>query len=262
MEPFYTSIIGVARGVFAAQGLKFTVTGEKNIPASGGAVIMSNHLSYMDFTYVGLPARAHKRLVRFMAKKEVFDNKIAGPMMRWMHHIAVDRGNGAASYRQAVQALKAGELVGIFPEETISRSFELKSFKTGGVRMAIEADVPVVPLVLWGSQRVWTKGKPKHMGRSNVPIFMAVGEPMTMDPSLTPEENTAKVKAVMKTMLDDLRMRYPRMTGDDVQYLPASMGGTAPTLDDAEAEDVRRAEERRAKRRAEAEAAKATAQEK
>ena len=248
MEPVYTPVIGLARTLFAAQGLKFTLLGEDNVPRTGGAVVMMNHLSYMDFTYAGFPARKHKRLIRFMAKKEVFDNKISGPLMRAMKHIAVERGNGAASYRAAVDALKAGEIVGIFPEETISRSFELKSFKSGGVRMAKEAGVPILPMIIWGSQRVWTKGKPKRMGRTNTPITVAVGEPVHYDDDLTPEENTARVKGIMQAMLDDVRAAYPRLSGDDLQYLPASMGGTAPTLVEAEEQDERIAVERRRKR--------------
>ena len=247
MEPVYTSVIGLARTLFAGQGLKFTLLGEDNVPRTGGAVVMMNHLSYMDFTYAGFPARKHKRLIRFMAKKEVFDNKISGPLMRAMKHIAVERGNGAASYRAAVDALKAGEIVGIFPEETISRSFELKSFKSGGVRMAKEAGVPILPMIIWGSQRVWTKGKPKRMGRTNTPITVAVGEPMHDDEALSPEENTERVKAVMKTMLDEIRAAYPKLSGSDLEFLPASMGGTAPTLEEAEAEDARVAAERRRK---------------
>lgn len=247
MDPVYVPVISAVRGLFAAQGLKFTLIGEDNIPAAGGAVVMINHLSYMDFMYAGLPARKNKRLIRFMAKKEVFDHKISGPLMRGMKHIPVDRGNGASSYRAAVDALKSGEIVGIFPEQTISRSFELKSFKTGGVRMAAEAGVPIIPMVIWGSQRVWTKGKAKRLGRTNTPITIWAGAPIAYDDALSPEENTEKVKHIMAGMLDEVRATYPTLSGDDLQFLPASMGGTAPSLADAEAEDERVAAERRRK---------------
>ncbi len=72
----------------------------------------------------------------------------------------MDRAAGADSYRAAVQALRDGEIVGVFPEATISRSFELKEFKSGAARMALESGTPIVPMVIWGSQRVWTKGFP------------------------------------------------------------------------------------------------------
>ena len=126
MEPVYTPVLGVAKALFAAQGLKFTVTGAHNVPTSGGAVLMINHLSYLDFAYAGLAAYPSRRLVRFMAKDQVFRHKISGPLMRGMHHIPVDRAAGAASFREAVDALRSGEIVGVFPEATISRSFELK----------------------------------------------------------------------------------------------------------------------------------------
>ena len=95
-----------------------------------------------------------------MAKKEVFDNKISGPIMRSLRHILVDRTAGADSYRAAVDYLKAGELVGVYPEATISRSFEIKAFKSGAARMALESGAPIIPTVIWGAQRIWTKGTP------------------------------------------------------------------------------------------------------
>ena len=178
MEPVYTSVIAVARALFAAQGLKFTITGSENFPREGGAVLVMNHVGYFDFAYAGLAARPAKRLVRFMAKEQVFHHRVSGPLMRGMHHIPVDRGAGASSFRAAVQALKAGEIVGVFPEATISRAFELKDFKSGAVRMAQAADVPLIPMAIWGSQRVWTKGHPKRLGRTNTPITLSVGEPL------------------------------------------------------------------------------------
>ena len=113
-----------------------------------------------------------------MAKKEVFDNKVTGPIMRSLRHIEVDRDSGAASFDEACRKLKEGELVGVYPEATISRSFEIKEFKSGAARMAIAADVPIVPHIVWGAQRIWTKGHPKNMWRPKVPISIAVGEPI------------------------------------------------------------------------------------
>lgn len=244
VEPFYRTIIGVARTLFAAQGLRFSVTGEEHIPATGGAVIAINHTGYMDFTYAGLPARPAKRYVRFMAKKEVFDNKISGPMMRAMKHIPVDRGDAGDSYRLAVEALRAGELVGVFPEETISRSFELKKFKTGAARMAEEAGVPIIPMILWGSQRVWTKGHPKRLGRTNTPITIKVGAPI--QPYLPPSAMTDELHATMERMLHEVQDSYHHEPG--AYWVPRRLGGSAPTLEEATAEDERVAAERRARK--------------
>ena len=98
MEFPYTPVIALARTVFFLQGLRFTMLGEENVPTEGGAVMAINHTGYFDFTYAGLAARRHRRLVRFMAKKSVFAHKVAGPLMRGMKHIPVDRHAGVASF--------------------------------------------------------------------------------------------------------------------------------------------------------------------
>ncbi|MFF2553484.1 lysophospholipid acyltransferase family protein [Nocardia sp. NPDC058058] len=246
MEPVYFPIIGLARTVFAAQGLKFTVTGDENIPASGGAVVAINHTGYMDFTYAGLPARTTKRYVRFMAKKEVFDNSITGPIMRALKHIPVDRAAGADSYHEAVNRLRSGELVGVYPEATISRSFELKEFKSGAARMAIEANVPIIPMVIWGAQRVWTKGHPKRLGRTNTPISIEVGAPI--QPYEPASELTDQLHKTMEAMLLNVQRDYAHEPG--AYWVPARLGGSAPTL--AEANELDRAEAaEKAARRAE-----------
>ncbi|WP_305093396.1 1-acyl-sn-glycerol-3-phosphate acyltransferase [Prescottella sp. R16] len=249
MEPFYRTIIGVARAIFAGQGLKFTVSGEQHFPATGGAVVAINHTGYMDFTYAGLPARRVKRYIRFMAKNDVFVNKISGPMMRAMKHIPVDRAAGSDSYRAAVQALRDGELVGVFPEATISRSFELKEFKSGAARMSIESGTPVIPMVIWGSQRVWTKGFPKRLGRTNTPITIAVGEPIA--PFEPASEMTALLHTRMEELLRGVQANYEHPAGE--YWVPARLGGGAPTLEEANEMDVAEAAEKAARRSRETE---------
>src|SRR5687767_12896184 len=99
----YRPVVVFARGVFATLDLKVTVEGAEHIPLTGGAVIATNHVGYLDFAFIGYGARMRgKRLVRFLAKKEVFDHKISGPLMRGMKHIAVDRSAGAGSFVEAV----------------------------------------------------------------------------------------------------------------------------------------------------------------
>jgi len=241
MELVYTPVIAIAKALFALEGLKFTMKGTENVPVEGGAVMAINHVGYMDFTYAGLAALPAGRLVRFMAKEEVFRHPVSGPLMRGMHHIPVDRAAGAASYRAAVNALKAGEIVGVFPEATISRSFELKEFKNGAVRMAATAGVPILPVIVWGSQRVWTKDHAKRLGRSKVPIIVSIGEPMVFTRKDNLDQATIDVKFRMNDLLADAQREYPVMTGNDLVFQPARLGGTAPTpaeaaaLDEAEA---------------------------
>lgn len=237
MEPVYTPVIAAARVLFAAQGLRFRIRGTEHVPRSGGAVFAINHTGYMDFTYAGLAAVPAGRHVRFMAKESIWRNRVAGPLMRGMGHIPVDREAGATSFRAALTALKAGEIVGVFPEATISRSFELKEFKSGTVRMAQLARVPVLPVTIWGSQRVWTKDQPKRMGRHGFPIFITIGEPITVERRDDAEAVSELLRARMTEQLHADQADYPPMPASELHLLPARLGGTAPTPEEAQALD-------------------------
>ena len=233
VEPLYWSVIGVARTLFAAQGLRFTVTGAENFPRTGGAVVTVNHTGYLDFTYAGLAALRARRLIRFMAKESVFRHPVTGPLMRGMHHIPVDRTAGAGAFHEALEALGRGEIVAVYPEATISRSFELKGFKTGAARLAQQAQVPVVPVVMWGAQRVWTKDHPKRLGRTNLPIFVDVGAPLTIGADEDVEAATERIRAAMAEALERLWAAYPPLPDDELAFLPARLGGRAPTPEQA-----------------------------
>jgi 1-acyl-sn-glycerol-3-phosphate acyltransferase len=249
VEPVYGTIIQLVRLAWRVQGLRFTVVGEENVPTTGGAVIAINHTSYFDFTLAGLPTyqQGRGRKVRFMAKQEVFDHKITGPIMRSLRHIPVDRASGAASFDAAVQALKAGELVGVYPEATISRSFEIKEFKSGAARMAIAADVPIVPHIVWGAQRIWTKDHPKKLLRPKVPITIAVGEPIL--PTLPAPDLTALLHSRMQHLLERVQDSYgPHPAGEF--WVPHRLGGGAPTLAEAARLDAEEANQRAAARAA------------
>lgn len=247
MEPVYTPVIGFARALFAAQGLKITLTGTEHVPRHGGAVMAINHTGYFDFTYAGLVGVKVGRYVRFMAKKSIWSNPVAGPLMRGMHHIPVDREAGQGSFDAAREALRSGEIVGVFPEATISRSFELKAFKSGAVRLAQEAGVPILPTTIWGSQRIWTKGQPRRMGRHGIPLLITVGAPIVVDPQENAVAATARVRAAMEAQLHADQDRYPHWPDAERHLLPVRLGGTAPTVE--EAEEMDRADRRRRSRR-------------
>src|SRR6201998_2324971 len=232
VEPVYGTVIQLARLIFRIQGLKITVAGVENLPESGGAGIAINHTGYLDFTLAGLPAykQGLGRKVRFMAKQEVFDGKIPGQIMRSLRHIPVDRQDGAASYEAAVRNLKDGELVGVYPEATISRSFEIKEFKSGAVRVAVEAGVPMIPHTGWGAQRIWTKGHPKKLWRPKVPIVVVVGEPI--EPTLATEELKGLLHSRMQHLLERAQELYgPHPAGEF--WVPHRLGGGAPSLAEA-----------------------------
>jgi 1-acyl-sn-glycerol-3-phosphate acyltransferase len=247
----YPPIIAAAKTGFRLLGQRFVMSGTEHVPRTGGVLLAYNHIGYVDFVYGGLAANPSGRLVRFMAKRELFDHKVTGPLMRSLHHIEVDRGEGLASYRAALDYLGRGEAVGIFPEATISRSFELKEFKTGAVRIAAEAGVPLVPVVLWGTHRMMTKDHPRDFSRGKT-IAITVGEPLHPTGE-DPVAETAQLRSVMSRLLDQTIAAYPA----DEQppgswWLPARHGGSAPSPDEAlrlDAEEKRqRATARRARR--------------
>lgn len=231
-EIVYPPVIGAALTLFRALDLKVRIEGADRIPRTGGAVLASNHISYLDFIFAGLAARPAERLVRFMAKKEVFDHRVSGPLMRGMHHIPVDRAAGASAFGAALKALKAGEVVGVFAEATISQSFTIKEIKNGAVRMAVAAKVPLVPVALWGTQRLWTKGRPRRLLQRHVPITILVGEPLHPKRGDDYDAVTAELRGRMAELLDRAQRTYPEIP-PGAWWQPRHLGGTAPTPEEA-----------------------------
>ncbi len=230
----YPGVIKIVQGLWKYLGLRFTVLGEANIPRHGGAVMAINHIGYLDFAIAGTAALPAGRLVRFMAKKEVFDHPISGPLMRGMHHISVDRSNGAPSYVQALKALRAGEIVGVFPEATISRTFELKEMKSGAIRLAMDSGTPIIPTIVWGRQRIWTKRQKRNFKRNNFPITIAIGSPYQVSPDADIEVEMAKLREKMGELLALAQTNYPDIPNGE-PWAPPRLGGTAPTMKELEA---------------------------
>jgi 1-acyl-sn-glycerol-3-phosphate acyltransferase len=230
MEIVYPPVIGAVKTMFRLLDLRIQVDGAQHIPRTGGAVLASNHVSYLDFIFCGLGTQPAGRLVRFMAKKEVFDHRVSGPLMRAMHHIPVDRQAGTAAFREATNALKAGEVVGVFPEATISESFTVKQLKSGAARMARSAKVPLIPMAVWGPHRLWTKGRPKTLTKRHVPVIISIGEPIEMVKGAQPDAITAELHRRLSELLDAAQRAYPEQPSgpDDTWWLPVHLGGTAP----------------------------------
>jgi 1-acyl-sn-glycerol-3-phosphate acyltransferase len=221
----YPPVVAAARASFRALGLQIRVLGAEHVPTSGSAVLASNHVSHLDFIFAGLAADPSGRYVRFMAKKSIFAHRVAGPLMRGMHHISVDRAHGAESFQEALTALGAGEVVGIFPEATISRTFEPKEFKTGAVRLALAGDAPIVPVALWGTQRLWTYDERSTLKQRGVPITIRVGEPMTVTDE---HAGTDQLRARITDLVHQSQGDYPD-DGTGQWWQPGRLGGTAPT---------------------------------
>ena len=251
----YPPVIVTAKTAFRLLGQRFQMTGTEHVPRSGGVLLAYNHIGYVDFIYGGLAANPSGRKVRFMAKRELFENPALGAFMRSLHHIEVDRAAGENSLSTALDYLKSGEAVGIFPEATISRAMELKEFKSGAVRIAAEAGVPLVPVIMWGTQRMVTKDHPRDFSRGKT-IAITVGEPMHPTTQANAVAQTAELHARMNAMLEQTIAAYPtREQPPGSWWVPRRLGGTAPTLEEAAALDAAEKRER-ARRRAATRAAK------
>ncbi|GLP73188.1 1-acyl-sn-glycerol-3-phosphate acyltransferase [Mycobacterium antarcticum] len=229
MEPVFRALEIAAGMLVRATGTRITFRDVENIPAAGGAVIAINHTGYLDFIPAALAAKARGRRMRFMIKSEMQRVTAVGFLIRHTKTIPVDRRAGAGAYAAAVARLREGEIVGVYPEATISRSFELKDFKTGASRMAQEAQVPIVPLIVWGAHRIWTKDRPKNLGRKKIPITVAVGS--ALPPTGTAKELTEELRGRMTGLLFDVQRSYDHPSG--AYWVPHRLGGSAPTMDEA-----------------------------
>jgi 1-acyl-sn-glycerol-3-phosphate acyltransferase len=247
----YPIIIAAAKTWFRLADFDVRMEGNDNIPREGGAVLACNHNSYLDFVIAGYPGETRGRYTRFMAKREVFDHPVGGPLMRSLHHISVDRSSGAGSLRAAADACRRGELVGIYPEATISRSFLIKDLKSGAARIAAMAGVPLIPMVHFGAHRIQTKGHPRDLSRHKT-IIIKTGEPMHPTGE-DPAAETAELRARMSALLDRCIAEYPeeeRPPG--AWWLPHTHGGSAPTLEEAERIDAEEKAARAARKAAKA----------
>ena len=244
MEPVFRALEIAAGVAVRVTGTRITFRGLENIPRTGGAVMAINHTSYIDFLPAALAATQRKRRIRFMIKAEMQQVKVVNFLITHSKTIPVDRSAGKDAYAVAVQRLREGELVGVYPEATISRAFELKDFKTGAPRMAVEAQVPLIPLIVWGAQRIWTKDHPKSLGRNKIPVTVEVG--VAIPPTRTVAELDTAMRDAMTRILHRVQQDYPHPEGE--YWVPRRLGGGAPTLEQARSLDEAELAERARKR--------------
>ena len=106
-------------------------------------------------------------------------------------------------------------------------SFEIKEIKSGAVRLAMGAGVPIIPVIVWGSQRIWTKGVPRNLKRRKVPISIAIGKPILFKKEDDVEKSEIALRTTMISMLHEVQENYP--DGHTGQWwAPLRLGGTAP----------------------------------
>ncbi len=232
--PVYRFAAWVAFTIMRLQRWRFDVHGFEHVPRRGGAIIAANHSSYWDFFTTGkAPYERVGRPVRILAKESLFRAAVFGRIMRRAGHIPVHRGAGAEALTSAVAALEHGELVLVLPEQTIARSFELLPFKTGAARMAIAANVPIVPAISWGSHRFHSAGHPMRWSW-RLPVSIHYGEPLVPRAGDDPRALTDELRRRMANLLDEAIRAYPDGTPAGAWWVPARLGGGAPPREVAE----------------------------
>jgi 1-acyl-sn-glycerol-3-phosphate acyltransferase len=237
----YRWIVALGGLYLKVMDVRRDVRGIENVPREGGVVLAISHFSYLDFVLAEWAVwRDRRRYTRFMATKASFDHPVVGRLMSAMGHIPVDRTAGASAYRVAATALRRGEVVGVFPETRVSRSFTLLPFKNGAARMAGQSGCPIVPCVIWGSHRVLTRTRKTPLLKArHKPVRIVFGEPISVGPHEHPEHVTERLHQVMTAMLEQA------MDADVLEpgawWVPAHRGGGAPTPDQAIELDERKA---------------------
>jgi len=128
------------------------VSGQENLPNSGGFILASNHISYFDPPLVGCWVR---RELYFFAKKELFEHKLFGSLLRRVNALPVRRGTiDRKALKAAIDAVRGGHGLTVFPEGTRSRSGILKPPKVGVGMIARQAECPIVPAYLYGTNKL------------------------------------------------------------------------------------------------------------
>lgn len=192
------------------------ISGVEHIPATGPAIVVANHRSYFDPTVMAMVLAKAGRTVRFLGKKEVFDVPVFGTIAKAMGGIRVDRGTGSAEPLQAAaEALECGEVVALMPEGTIPRGpafFDprLKG-RYGAARLAELTGAPVIPVGLWGTERVWPRNArvPKVFNIVDAPAVSAtVGEPVVLRHKGLDADTKAIMKAISRLLPPEARKRH------------------------------------------------------
>jgi 1-acyl-sn-glycerol-3-phosphate acyltransferase len=205
-------------------GLRWTIEGAQMIPVRGPVILASNHVSYLDPLVLAYLADRRHRKVRFLAKAELFDKRVLGAFLRSAGQIPVRRGSSdaASSLDAAVDALRRGECVTVFPEGTISMDLDPMVGKSGTARLAQESGVPVTPVGLWGAHRIMFKGR-KPAWRTGVAETVVVGDPITVGADEDVRAATDRIMAAICTQVARARAIYPQSpdAGDDGWWVRA-----------------------------------------
>jgi 1-acyl-sn-glycerol-3-phosphate acyltransferase len=199
----------IAKGQHLLLGRQLIVRGLDHVPAVGGVIVACNHVSFADPVTLGLAMERRGRAVRYLAKRELFDNPILRPLLQMTNQIPVDRGGAAAtSLRAAEGALIEGAVVGVFPEATIPRPGQPpRCAKTGAVRLALRTGAPLVPAATWGGQAVsWSEGRSRgNWLRAGARLAVCFGPAMSVSALDDPTEATERLMARIGELAEEAR---------------------------------------------------------
>jgi 1-acyl-sn-glycerol-3-phosphate acyltransferase len=216
-----------------------------------GAVVAITHFGYLDFAFAEMLLWWHIRAqLRFLVTQGAADHWLAGPAVSAAGQVVVGYGSGADAYDAAVARLREGEYVAVLPEAGVSRSFTVRECKTGAVRMAAEAGVPIIPLSIWGAHRLMTRHhafSPRRAWRA--PVRIHVGAPILPgslpDPAHDARPATARLAKTLQDGIDAGIADFPLQPAPGAWWMPAGLGGGAPTEEERrrldEADGPRRA---------------------
>jgi 1-acyl-sn-glycerol-3-phosphate acyltransferase len=246
-ERTYRFAVALGHGAMRALDLTVEGVGAEHVPTSGPVLLAATHISYPDFVFIQSAARSSGRFVRFMTRHDVWHVPGLARPMDAMQHIPVDRQAPAAAYVKARRLLREGEAVCAFPEAGISYSYTVRSLMRGVASLARETGAPVVPVALWGAQRVYSVGMPDERGKEPPPSFkrgrrvdVSFGRPVTIGPDDDLTEWTCHLGSLLTEQLEGLQ-RLPHHVprpGERAPWYPAHLGGHAPTRAEAAHLDV------------------------
>ena len=212
----YRSVVAILKVGMRLFGWRIHFTGLDAVPATGPVIIVANHVSYVDPLLVGLGVERRGRMVRFLAKRELFDHWFTGPVMRGADQILVDRkGDAGAALKHAELAMLDGKLLVIYPEGTIHPSLDMSKGKTGAARLALATGVPLIPAVAWGGQQVATKGRRKRPGLfTHHEVRFGPAIPYARDDDL--HVLTQRIMQCLADMLEEAAAAHPHDLGAPV----------------------------------------------
>lgn len=251
LQPGSLWLYDLARRVFTGLRNLFRVdeiaTGLDDLPP-GQVVLAITHFGYLDFVPVALLwwERRNDRL-RFLVGPRPYRSRLLGAAINACGGLAVVGRPDHASLNASLTALDAGWSIALFPEAGVSRSFTVRKCHTGAVRMAHETGVPLIPVGVWGGHRITTRGHGVTTKRGSgsladlweAPIRIHFGPAVDLSAATDAEDAARILQAAMQDAVDVASLDFPLGHPAGAWWVPAKLGGGAPTEAERDIWDAR-----------------------